>query len=212
MPVGDIFEVRPIAIHTGGQTAEPTWFYRCTSLGTGTGISGDLSRAFDEDVLQNMIVVTENNWTWNRIEVVNLDDALDFDELLIVGGTGDLTGGSLPSVLAVAIRSKKQATAFNRSRHQLPLLDQASFGSDGSLSLTARDSLFFVQQALGTEVDRASNDATFEPVTVKKTYVDGVLTDVIVRAVVLGQWEVNRQFGTQKSRQDYLWELAEEPV
>lgn len=82
--------------------------------------------------------------------------------------------------------------------------------TDGSLTEASRDAFYFLVRNFGLPLT-SPGGAEFTPCTVEKTYVSGVLTSVVVRSELTGQWQINRWLGTQKTRQSYLWEVPDEP-
>ncbi len=210
MAVSQRYEVTVNMDCQGGEDAAPTWTYLQQSEGTLPGDASVLASVFESDLLSLFYPVMSDNWIVTTLDVVNLDNASDWHQEPI-GTGGDITTSPLPPVVAVSFRSPKQSTGYNRSGHRLPFLVAASMGSDGSIDTASRDSLYFVQQGLGLPVANGIGDS-WDPITVKKTYVDGELAFVTTRSIVLGQWELNRWLGTQKGRQGYNWQVAEEPV
>lgn len=205
----DFYEVRQTFNHQGGQDALFVGTYQCTLTPTNPPNSTQLANQWITDVLPLITAIMHDSWTATLISVVDLNDSEDFFDGTVTD-VGTLSGSGLPPVTAVGVRSKRMEVGVNRSRHQLPLGHAAWLGSDGSMTQAARDSCYFLVQQLGMEIV-GPNATEYTPVVVRKTYEDHVLVDVELRGIALGQWFINRYFTTQKSRQDYLWQVPVEP-
>lgn len=211
MALDDLYEVTQQLVFTSGERAVSVFSYICTDNGNGVGTADELVTAFRVSIWGVMQSDLCDQWTSEFWEARNLND--DEDWYRFEGSeSGDLTGDALPAVLAVGFRSPKQDTGKNRSHHQLPLLDQTTLAGDGSMTVAARDAMYFTQQAMGLPIVNATQMSEFTPCTVKKVYDGGVLVSASLRSVVTGQWSINRYFSTQKSRQSLNWEVAEEPM
>jgi hypothetical protein len=210
MAVNDNYRLTATLLHSSGQEAVFSGFYRAQGGGTGTPNAFALNRGWREDVGSLIDDVLHSSWSGVQVDVVNLNDDQDFNQ----SGwtiTGQLSGTGLPPTVAVGLRSPKQGTGNNRSRHNLPLLNAAALSTAGHMTVEARDSLYFLQQSLGTEIVDDTTQHPYLPITCRLVYSEGVLVSNQLVEVVTGQWFVNTTFGTMKSRQDYSWALAEEP-
>lgn len=207
--VNDFYEIRQEFSHGGGQNAILTMHYRCTIQGSSAPNSIQLGIEWGDNIRVLITPLIADNWTATNINIVNLNEATDFWDAA-VADQGELSAACLPPVLAVGIRSSRNDIGVNRSHHQLPMGDVSWVAPDGSMTEAARDSIYFLQQAMGMEIT-APNGTEYTPVIIRKIYTNHVLTDIELRSNVLGQWQINRWFGTQKSRQDYAWEVADEP-
>lgn len=210
MPLNSIYEVVLNLVNNNGEGASGVWHYKQTEEGVLPGAAALLATVFLSDLVSLIYPVMHDNWLATTLDVVNLNDDTDWHQVSITV-PGDLSALPMAPVVAVSLRSPKQDTGFNRGGKRLPLLQSLDLGSDGSISEAGRDSLFFLVAQMGLELDNGIGDE-WTPVTVEKTYIDGELVLATVRAVLLGQWEVNRWPGTQKGRQTYLWQVPDEPV
>lgn len=209
MSVGDVYELRLTATHTTGETSVNVWHYEVDENPTGPSGADDLINSYASFVASTLTAQTSVQWTYTNLFAFNLDEDEDWSDSPI-SFQGAAPGNGLPAQLAVAFRSPKQNTGVNRSAKRLPLGNVSSIDGNGRLGLPFRDNCFFIQQSLGLPVASPTN--VYIPVTVQKQYVDRVFVGYVIRAVVVGQWEINRAFSTQKSRQEYMWEVAEEPA
>lgn len=210
MALNDIFGLTASWVHSSGQVAQFAQDYELTALGSDSNDAQSLRDVWYADMADLISNRQHPSWTLNHIAVRNYMDDEDFSESFpdISGLEG---GGALPSFIAVGFRSPRKASGVNRGRHNLPTGSAAMLASDGSLTATARDYHYFIQQQLGLPLIDVDG-ATYTPVIARKTYVNGELTSVVRVVDVTGQWQIDRYFTTQKSRQGYLWEVAEEPA
>ncbi len=204
MAINDFFEVKVAWTHGFGQEANWVFHVRCTALGSGSGDSPNLRIITVNSINSLFPSVTGTPWTPGFVEVQNLNDDSDFSG----GGlsyTPGLTGGPIPSFLAVGIRSVKQAENHNRARANLPLGEASWIGTNGALTEAALELVEPIAAFAGSIRVAASTGEQWTPVTVKKLYENGQRVGVELRSVVNGNWEIDSEFTTVKSRQRYAW-------
>lgn len=209
MALNETYELRLTATHNFGETSESVWHYEVVAQNGDPSSATALAALFQTLVVTTLTPQTSGLWTYSNIAVRNLDDETDWADAPI-SLQGGAPNNGLPTFVVVAFRSPRQDTGVNRAAKRLPLGDHSSLGGNGRLNPVFLSNCFFIQQALGLPIADADNQ--YSPVTVKKNYIDKVFVGYDIRAVVTGQWEINSAFSTQKSRQEYRWEVAEEPV
>lgn len=204
MALGDFFEVKVAWSHANGQEANWVYHVECTSVGSGSGDAPNL-RVITVNTIDSLFdTVTGSPWSPGFVEVQNLDEPADFS----AGGLGytpGLTGGPIPSFLAVGIRSIKQPENHNRARANLPCGEASWIGTDGRLTEAALELMEPIAAYAGAVRVAPSTNEQWRPVTVKKIYSNGERVGVELRSVVQGNWEINSEFTTVKSRQRYAW-------
>lgn len=206
--LNDIFEVICDWTHSNGQEAQWTAYVWCTDEGTGAGNAATLAtitRNSLDSILQFMTVPA---WNPGFVTVQNLTNLTDAAQLPFTY-VPQLTGGSLPSFLAVGIRSGKQSFGHNRGRANLPLLDRTSIDILGDIPAAAVEAVEPIAVYAGTARVAITTGERYEPVTVRKIYEDSVLIATVVRAEISGLWEIDTEFTTVKSRQRYAWEAVD---
>jgi len=209
--LNQVFEIILGGFHANGQSFRSVFYYKHQTEGSPIGDATVLAALFDSQFLPLLEDVLHQDWTINMREVLNLDDLADYD-YSFAPVIGDLAGNSLPSVLAVGFRSKRQPNGVHRGRHNFPVGNAAFLGSYGLIDDTSYDSLYFLQQQLGEYlIDGVSGDQ-WRPIIIQKHYSGGVFTGYTSRGNVAGQWQINKEFTTVKSRQGYAWLVAEEPA
>lgn len=211
MALNDMYQITLGGDHTLGQQFRAVFFWEQIVAGSPIGDSSVLAPGFDSSVVAYLLDVMSNEWLVNHREVVNLDDPDDYD-FSFSPSAGHLAGNSMPPVLAVGFRSPRQAPGVHRARHNLPVGLSSWLSSYGLVSDSDFDSLYFLQQQLGLGFVDGISGASWAPRIVQKHYSGGSFIGYTKRGSAYGQWQTNQVPTTVKSRQGYLWLLADEPV
>jgi len=204
MADNSIYEVVLSIANVNGQEAKMVSHYQQVGDGSPTEGAAELNLLWRVFVANEIAELCSAAWEQTRVEVRDLLNPLDYADVAITN-TGDLTGDALPAVLAVGVRSPRQPPGYNRSRHNLPLGDVTWIDANGLVDGAARTLVSDAMGILGSGITNGTSTVTWNPVTVDVTYTSGVITDVEVRRIVTGIWEVNGVFTTSKARQDYFW-------
>lgn len=204
MALNNVFEVRAHWLHDNGQAADMVRYYQCFDQGTGDGDAGDLVVQIGQQIDSVINQRLNEVWTGLNVEVQNLSNIADYAERGMMTQPG-VIGTALPSFVAVGFRSPKQAFGYNRSRANLPTSDVSAIDTNGNLNEAALEYYEPVAALLGAVISSTGPAEKWQPVTVKKNYVDGVFAGAVVRSVVTGLWQIDSEFTTVKSRQAYVW-------
>lgn len=205
MALDDFFEVKASWLDdNSGQEANWVFHVQNTVEGSGTGDAPNLATIVANSIDSIFPNVTNSKWIPQVVTVQNLNDPGDFAESALTY-TPNALGAPMPSLLAVGIRSPKQAFGHNRARANLPCLDSSHLSSFGRISEAGLEAMEPVAAYAGSVRVAASTGEQWRPVTVRKIYTNKVLTDVQLRSVVTGLWQINEEWTTVKSRQAYRW-------
>lgn len=212
MALNDVFEARISGLVGSSQEWNSVFHYQCIDVGVDEGEAEDLENTLTSALIPLIRAgLSSANRNVNNIFVQNLSNLSDWHASTLTL-QGQLEGDPLPSVLAIGFRSPKQSPGYNRARHNFPLGVTTWIDSTGFLDVDLADNILYpLQQQLGLPLTSAGGSG-FNPVTVAKSYSQGVFVSASVQSVVTGQWSVNTAFTTMKSRQDFLWGIIDEPA
>lgn len=204
MALNNIFEVRAHWINDNGQLADMIRYYQCFDQGTGDGDAGDLVVQIGQEIDSVINQKMNEVWTGLNVECQNLSNIADYASRGMMTQPS-VIGSAMPSFVAVGFRSPKQAFGYNRSRVNLPVGTSGYLTTGGQLDESGLEAYEPIAALLGAVISSTGPAEKWNPVTVKKAYVDGIFAGATVRAVVSGLWQIDKEFTTVKSRQAYVW-------
>lgn len=211
MALNDLFEAVISGGMYGGEEFSTVLHYQCNDVGVDEGEAEDLENTLTTALLPYIQDALHTSRTISNIFVQNLSN-LDDWHASSLSMQGELGGNPLPAVVAVGFRSPKQSPGYNRSRHNLPILNTAMISDVGIWDFGLADNyLYFIQQAFGLPLTSAGGSG-FTPVTVVKAYSGGQFVSASKQSDVAGQWSCDAIPTTVKSRQTHYWLIVDEPA
>lgn len=139
MAIGDKYVVT-LHSHESGVTANPFINVFAYQANNGLGTAADLAEVFETDLLAFLINVVSNITIFDQIEVINLDNTLDYDTR-VVGSFGTRAGEYLPRFNAWEFEYIRADRAVHNGRKAFGLLAEtdvvngvADVGISGALA------------------------------------------------------------------------------
>jgi len=191
-----------------GQEVLNVFYYEDDS---GSPSADDLLDVFTDDVWDAARGVQSDGVNTVEFYCINIGTPSDY-AIRADDSNGVLTGTSgqnLPPFVAYAFRSPNPGPGKRFSYKRIAGVRSGVFSSSGNgqFSDSFLDVLYPAQQAFGAYLEGAL--AGYRPVQVTGAVVLG--TTPTISHSLFGQWQTNKWFSSQKTRQDYLWQATAAP-
>jgi len=170
------------------------FFYEQTA---GTGGANMLADAFDTNVLAALSPMNSNQVSYNAVEVLNLDNPLDFIEFTPTTAAGAQTGDYLPPFVAINFRYARATRAYRHGSKRFSGLTE-SMVANGGLDAAYIATVTALGNALEAALSNLTGDA-WTPKLAHRTVVGGVTTYTLYDFSSVFYTHI----GTQNSRKPY---------
>lgn len=197
--IGDVYRIITSWNVANDETARSVFHYQVVEL-TGSINAENVNDEMDTNLYSILQDLMPGGISINGSYALNMNDPDDFN-ITNPSRVGELAGDPLPSILAVGFRSPWPGPGKRRARHQFPIGTQGNFGPSSGVATAFRTLCDPLAIALGAQFELT--DGAIDPVIVQSGWTPGFAP--VVQGSARGQWEINAQWTTQKTRQTYLW-------
>jgi len=197
MATGDIIELRDVQIFNGAVEMLNVYHYFVADGASDGNDALHCAEMWTETVLPLVKGLQSNLLVHTSVEAVNLLNPADFTSLVYVPAVaGDQTGEALPPYNTFTFQFVRATRAVRHGWKRIGGIPEIG-NTNGVASAGFLTTLADIADAMASTLEDGDNSALYTPRIVRKTYVDGLLTDVQSFNI---NGVVYRHIGTQNSR------------
>lgn len=203
--INDIYQIKMKSLHPVGEECLNVFYYRVNTQ-TGTITAQVVADDFISDPLVEFRKIMSDLTLINEVSVINGMDNQDTNETnpSVFGTYGQ--DNTLPSALALAIRSRRNGAGTRRSYKRFTGIPSAVMTtSDGAIQETFQEIVEDVLTAAAASL--VTGEGNLSPCQISGGFVLG--TDPSFAFALTSPWEFNVYPTTQTTRQEYLWKAAD---